>query len=369
MPNGARMSGRNKLVELIELAKEPSSHRRRDLLREVTDVFFVEKFDGAGQTADFDAILQKLSIEMEEAVRIELAERFAIRTDAPSGLMRMLALDAPAVARPVLEQSPVLSEQDLLDVARTRGQAHLRAMSGRPDLSERVTDAIVETADDDTLGVLARNDSAILSRASHETLVDRAAQNPALQAAVVERGSLPPDLLNEMYFMVEGRLKATILARNEGLDPKALDEALASSRKRLAAQAGALPPDFADAEQFVRGLVARNAITPTVLVKLLRAGQRTHFILALSETTDIDFNTARRVIDRQDLDALAILCKAADFERSLFLTFAILLLSPKEAMGRAAEYGQLYSELSKETAGRTMRFWRVRRETEGAVAA
>jgi uncharacterized protein (DUF2336 family) len=363
------MSERNKLLELIELAKEPSSHRRRDLLREVTDVFFVEKPDSPSQTEAFDVILQKLSLQMEEGVRIELAERFATSPDAPTGLIRMLALDAPAVARPVLARSTMLSEQDLVDVAKSRGQDHLRAISGRTDLSERVTDAIVETADDDTLGVLARNDSAILSRASHEVLVDRAAQNPALHEAVVERSSLPADLLNEMYFMVEARLRSRILARNKDMDPYALQQALETTRRRLATQSGVLPPDFGEAEDFVRGLLARNALTPAVLVKLLRAGQRTHFILALSESTGVDFNTGRRVIDRKDLDALAILCKAADFDRSLFLTFAIMLLSPKEAMGRAAEYGQLYSDLTKETASRTLRFWRVRRESEGAVAA
>jgi uncharacterized protein (DUF2336 family) len=363
------MPDRNKLVELIELAKEPSSHRRRDLLREVTDVFFVEKIDSPGQTEAFDAIFQKLSTQMEEAVRIELAERFANSNDAPTGLIRMLALDAPAVARPVLERSEVLSEQDLVDVARTRGQEHLRAMSIRTDLSERVTDAIVETADDDTLGVLARNDSALLSRNSHEVLVDRAANNPVLQEAVVQRASLPADLLNEMYFTVEARLRATIMARNEDMDPKLLEQALATSRKRLATQSGALPPDYEAAEEVVRGLIARNELTPATLVRLLRSGQRTHFVLALSESTDIDFNTARRVIERKDLDALAILCKGADFDRTLFVTFAVLLLDPKDGMGRAAEYGGLYAELTKETATRTLRFWRVRREIESAVAA
>jgi hypothetical protein len=38
-------------------------------------------------------------------------------------------------------------------------------------------------------------------------------------------------------------------------------------------------------------------------------------------------------------------------------------------MGRATEYGQLYSDLTRETANRTLRFWRVRRESENAVAA
>jgi len=363
------MPDRNKLAELIELAKEPSSHRRRELLREVTDVFFVGKFDSPRQMAEFDAIFQALFAQMEEAVRVELAERFSTNIDAPRGVIRKLALDTPAVARPILERSQVLSEQDLVDVARTQSQEHLRAMSNRTDLSERVTNAIVETADDDTLGILARNDSAILSRASHEVLVDRAAQNPSLHEAVVQRASLPIDLLNEMYFMVEAQLRATILARNEDMDPKALEQALATSRKRLAAQAGALPPDFEEAEAFVRGLMARKAVTPNVLAKMLREGQRTHFILALSESADIDFHTARRVIERKDLDALAILSKVAGFDRTLFLTFAILLLNSKEAMGRAAQYGRLYNDLTLETATRTLRFWRVRRETDSAVAA
>jgi uncharacterized protein (DUF2336 family) len=362
------MPERYKLIELIELAKEPSSQRRRDLLREVTDVFFIEKFD-LNQTEAFDDILQKLSAKMEEEVRVELGERFAGSSDAPNGLMRALALDAPVVARPVLERSQVLSEQDLVDVARTRGQEHLRAMSSRAGLSERVTDAIVETADDDTLGVLARNNSAALSRMSHEVLVDRATQNPALHEAVVQRASLPADLLNEMYFVVEARLRTAILARNEDMDPRALEQALVTSRKRLAAQTGAVPPDFDEAEAFVQDLLARKALTPRILVQLLRAGQRTHFVLALSQTTDIDFNTARRVIERQDLDALAIVCKAAGFDRTLFVTFAVLLLNSKDAMGKATEYGRLYNELTIETATRTLRFWRVRRDSESAAAA
>jgi uncharacterized protein (DUF2336 family) len=363
------MSERNKLSELIELAKEPSSDRRRELLREVTDVFFVEKIQSPQQTAAFDHILQTLTAKMEAAVRIELAERFATSDNAPKGLIRMLAMDAPSVARPVLEQSKVLSEQDLLDVVQSRGQAHLRAVSSRTDLSERVTDAIVETADDDTLYVLARNDTAVLSRASHEVLVDRAAQNPNLQEAVVDRESLPPDLLNEMYFVVEARLREKILSRNTSLDPQVLEEALQSSRKRLASQTGVLPADYVEAEAYIQGLLERGALGPDVLVKMLRSGERTRFILALSQSTGVDFITARRVIERQDLDALAILCKAADFNRALFLTFAVLLLNPKQAIGRATEYGDLYNALTKETACRTLRFWRVRRETEADSAA
>ena len=66
-----------------------------------------------------------------------------------------------------------------------------------------MSDAIVERGDDETLNVLLRNESAELSRQAHETAVDRARPIPALHEAVIDRRSLPSDLFNEMYFVVE----------------------------------------------------------------------------------------------------------------------------------------------------------------------
>jgi uncharacterized protein (DUF2336 family) len=106
-----------------------------------------------------------------------------------------------------------------------------------------------------------------------------------------------------------------------------------------------------------------------VLAGLLRNRETTKFMIALAELADIDFHTARRILERRELDALAIVCKAAGFDRSLFLTFAVLVLDrDSNAMGRAREYGELYNELPRESAQRTLRFWRMRRST-GDVAA
>ena len=74
-------------------------------------------------------------------------------------------------------------------------------------------------------------------------------------------------------------------------------------------------------------------------------------------------------MERKDLDALAIVCKAADFDRALFLTFAVLILDPGQGMARAEEYGRLYMDLPKDAALRTMRFWKMRRTTGDVAAA
>jgi uncharacterized protein (DUF2336 family) len=360
-----------KLPVLIALAKEPSSDRRRELLREVTDLFFVSPEPHPDtELWLFDDILTQLAGDMEVAVRAELAQRMAPVSAAPRRLIGKLATDRIEVAAPILAGSPALSETDLVELARSRGQDHLQAISRRPDLAESITEVIVERGDDHTLGVLLRNDGASLSRRSHEAAVDRAVANPDLHEAVLDRQSLPIDLLNEMYFVVEAQLRDKILKRNAEVDPAELEAALAAGRKRVATMDGALPPDFHDAERVVRQMMAKRAVTPPVLAGMLRNRETTKFMIALAELADIDFHTARRILERRELDALAIVCKAADFERSLFLTFAVLILErDANAMGRAREYGELYSELPRDCAQRTLRFWRMRRSTGDVAAA
>ena len=359
-----------KLQDLIDLAEEPSSTRRRELLREVTDLFFIAPDAHGPREMDlFDDVLLALSSEMESEVQAELSGRMADAERPPRVLLRTLAGSDIAVAEPLLRRSSALTEDDLLHVVTTQGQAHLRAVSGRAEVSSAISDVIVDRGDDHTLGVLLRNDRAELSRTASEKAVSRAAENPALHAAVVERQALPVDLLNEMYFMVEARLRERITTKNAEIDPVTLDAALEAGRKRLAARDGALPQDFAEAEANVRALKARNAITPTALVSFLRAGERTRFLVALCELTEIDFHTARRIVERKDLDALAIVCKAADFDRALFLTFAVLILDPGQGMAKAETYGRLYADLPKDAALRTMRFWKMRRTTGDVAAA
>ena len=363
----------SRLPELIALAKEPSSERRRELLRRITDVFVSQ--DDPVQSAElklYDEVMGQLACDLEENVRAELATRLAPVSAPPTRLITNLAHDPSiAVAGPVLTHSPALSDEVLIDVARTRGQEHLRAISVRPTVSEAVTDTIVERGDDQTLGVLLRNDGARLSREGHETAVRRASVNPDLHEAVVGRKSLPADLLNEMYFVVEARLRTQILQRNGDIDPATLDRALENSRTKVATKVGGLPPDYDAIRLEVDELRQQNRITPSVLAGFLRNRETTRFLVALCSLAEVDFQTAQGILDRRELDALAIVCRAAGLDRPLFLTFVVLLMEKSGGgMAKARQYGELYDGLSLETAQRTLRFWNLRRQTEaGAEAA
>ena len=66
------------LRNLVDLAKEPSSDKRRELLRQVTDLFIDASDDySARETEHFNHIMMGVARKMEMKVRSELSQRLA----------------------------------------------------------------------------------------------------------------------------------------------------------------------------------------------------------------------------------------------------------------------------------------------------
>ena len=147
-----------------------------------------------------------------------------------------------------------------------------------------------------------------------------------------------------------------------------VEQALSKGRNRVAIAYGSFPEDYERISKDVAALRTNGRLTPQLLAKYMRDPNPTWFLVALSQMADIDYLTAKLLVEKKEVDALAIACKAAGLDKALFLTYAMIMLSDQEnAMGRAAEYGQLFTSLPLETAQRTIRFWRMRR-AEGHAA-
>jgi uncharacterized protein (DUF2336 family) len=352
----------SRFAKLIELARASDSGQRRELLREITDLFF--ETSGARnerETHLIDDVLKLVAAEMQDTVLAELAERFADAEDAPVGLMRDLANHAFEVAAPILRRSAALDEQTLLQIVANRSQQHIKAVAQRETVSEALSDAIVQHGDDNALDALMRNEGATMSRNSMEVAVNRARSNALLHEAVVMRRDLPLDLLNEMYFAVATSLRQQIMQRNASVDPATLDAALAKARERLKRTVGDLNAEAKNAMAFIQSKKAAGELNARMLVSLYREAKQMHFLYGLAEVTNVDPETVANMLERQDVDALAMLCRAAQIERPLFVTLAVLTCGGEDAMNRAEEFGRLYNNVPVEAAQRAVRFFKVRK--------
>jgi len=348
--------------KLIELARTSDSAQRRELLREVTDLFFeTANARTERETALFDDVLKLVAAEMQDSVLAELAERFADAEDAPVGLMRDLANHAFEIAAPVLQRSKALDDATLVHIVNYKSQQHIKAVAQREKVSEALSDAIVKFGDDHALDALMRNEGAAMSRTGMELAVDRARRNAMLHEGVVTRRDLPLDLLNEMYFVVETRLREQIMQKNAAVDPATLDAALAKARERLKRTVGDLSAEARNAMAFIQSKKAAGELNARMLVSLYREAKQMHFLYGLAEVTGVDPETVAGMLERQDVDALAMLCRAAQIERPLFVTLAVLTCGGEEAMTRAEEFGRMYNNVPVEAAQRAVRFFKVRK--------
>ena len=106
-------------------------------------------------------------------------------------------------------------------------------------------------------------------------------------------------------------------------------------------------------------LAAAGPISPQTLVGFIRGRERTRFLAAVALAADVDVPAVQRVLDRGDVEAFVLLCKAARYDEDLFRSL-FLLLKPGGDTPLAPVMAR-YAALPPETAERVVRFWKVRR--------
>ncbi len=150
-------------------------------------------------------------------VRHAIAEALKDSNEAPYELIADLARDTAAlVAQPVLEFSPLLSEQDLVGlIAAGAGDDHLSAIARRRDLGTVVSDALVESGCVAAITHLLSNNRAQIREATIDRLIDGAAAVPSWQQALVNRDGLSYDATLRLAAVLADHLLSRLVARHE----------------------------------------------------------------------------------------------------------------------------------------------------------
>lgn len=357
------------LYDLIELAKERSSEKRRQLLRTLADAFLGSATDlNEAECRQFGAILTRLASEMNADIRRQLAAQFAPLPTAPHELIYNLADDADlSVSREVLRQSIVLRDADLVEIVGRAVREKIELIAGRETVSESVSEAIVARGEENAIVRLLTNDGARLSRKTMTDVVARSESNEALQAPLARRNDVPPELLQQMFAFFRSDLRAKIIEKLDKVSPEILESALAHAAQELA---DATRRSFAAdrrAKLQIDDLSRRGLLNEDSLTQLLRDGETSAFVHAFARLADIDLRTAYRLFNNNNAQGIAVVCRAHRFDRTTFAFVALHLEA--RANGKSLNTPailDLYDKVSPESAQRVMRFWRVRNAAHAA---
>jgi uncharacterized protein (DUF2336 family) len=180
-------------------------------------------------------VLEILVRDQVTRVRQVIAETLKDVADVPPEIIRLLARDCEiVVAGPVLEFSPLLSDEDLLAIiAQSPIPGALGAIARRHLLPPAVADAIGASADVDAVTALLANPSAQIREETLDRLVERAPRVAAWHKPLVERPRLSPGIAKKLASFVADHL-LRLLSERRDLDPATAREVAAVVKKRLA---------------------------------------------------------------------------------------------------------------------------------------
>jgi len=251
-------------------------------------------------------VLEQLARDQLPRVRQIIAEEVRYLSNLPSDLIKRLARDAElAVCSPVLQFSPLLSDDDLIEIIRSRPvQGALQAIAARNGLGADVSNAVVVAEDEQAVAQLLGNRSAQIREETLDRILDAAPTKEIWHKPLVERDDLSHRAVTRIAKFISASLLAMLEAKHK-IAPETTAEVAAAIDRRLSADGMAeegLP------EHRAADLHKEGKLTEDVIVEAIKRGDRDFLVEALALKTGFTPDRVRGVLGSRAPRTIVALC-------------------------------------------------------------
>jgi uncharacterized protein (DUF2336 family) len=267
-------------------------------------------------------IMRAMAADAEIMVRRAVAASMKSSENLPHEIALRLARDDVTVALPVLENSQVLSDDDLNSILADGNGAKQVAIARRPQVSETVASAIVDTGNAAAVTTLVSNDGAALTEPLLKKTLDRYGQFETVKAAMVHRAQLPVTITERLVSLVSEKLKLTLAARHR-LPADVATDIILDARERATVSLLSQNTSNEDAHALIQQLHASGRLTPSLVLRALCSGDMRFVEDAMAEIAGTSADKASLLIHdagRLGLKALYMKCR---FPEALYPAFRV----------------------------------------------
>ena len=333
----------------LAVARNPATPRQADsFLSRDGDVAVRSELAGkiARLTPDLGdeerATVRKMTVEVletlarDEVVRVRAMISSTLK-DIPlappeviSRVIESLARDSDlSVSQPLLENSPLLSDDVLVEIIDSPPvQGAVAAISRRWEVSTEVSDAIIDTDDEPAIIALLRNDSAQIREETLDRLIETAPERPDLHEPLVRRPRLSSANALKLAKFVAVALVAELKRRAE-LDDNTSALLSAELAKRIEADPGAAVGLESDNPIDERNSAVRlhnnGQLTEKVVSVALASGRRAFLMAALALRSGLEEPVVHSLISSRNGKAMTALAWKADLNMAFALQLQLRL--------------------------------------------
>jgi len=273
-------------------------------------------------------ILETLATDQVVRVRRALAEALKGVASAPRPIVTQLARDPdPKVASPILRNSPVLTDDDLVEIVEGDGPDWAKtAVAGRANVTPRVAEAIAAYGNAKTIGGMLKNKKADIPVATIDDLAERAKDVEAWHEPLVEHPKLSGKSVLRLARFVSGPLLSVLRGReNLEDDTKEKRDKIVEARgdtksKKAGSKAAGTPgwsrgtpaersvQSWEGAEDRVLRLHQASRLTEDAIELAMDGGDSDFVLAALAMRSGIPLPTVKRIFDMKSAKMITAIC-------------------------------------------------------------
>lgn len=285
-----------------------------------------QKIAGAHATGAFketelqiaEQIFRLLLRDTEVRVRAALAEGLKNDANAPKDVIRMLASDEDSVSMPVLENSDVLTDEDLVAIVRSHGEITKNiAIANRKKVSNAVSAALVETENADVVSHLVKNAGAEISENSFQKIITDHGASEDIVTNVVQRANLPVTVVENLLSIVSETVAQELKGKYAGVSQK-LEQESKKARETMTLKLLDTTTDPEQVQQLVDQMYESDRLSPSIILTALCRGNFTFFETSLAKIAGIPAANASKLINDKGALGFKSLYKKAGLPESMF---------------------------------------------------
>ena len=240
-------------------------------------------------------ILRLLAQDAAEMVRRAMVVTLKASDLIPRDVARRLAADVDSVALPLINFSPVFTDEDLIEIVRGGSAVRQVAVAGRPRVGRDVADAVAEVGCEQAVRTLASNDNADVSEPTLGRCIDRFATSGEVVAAIAYRQVLPLSVTERLVALASAAVREHLVTRH-ALAPETAIRLAGHARERATMDLVDQASSHADLPRFVANLNDRRALTSSLMLRALARGQMALFEHGMAELAGTPHSRAALMI-------------------------------------------------------------------------
>lgn len=310
--------------DVERLLNDKSSDSRIEVLNKVAEGYKERAF----QPQEFmiaEQIFRLLLRDTESKVRKSLAEQFKNYDKVPRDVIVGLAKDVESVAIPVLETSKILSDADLLEIIdSSREVGKLDAIAKRDGVSERVSDALIDTNYPEVVRSLVSNKTAKISTTGFDKIITEHGKDELVHEGLVSRDNLPPALTEKLVTMVSDAL-AEQISKKYDVDANTIREQAAEAREKLTLDIINVDTPIEELQNLVENMDKADRLTPSMIMSSLCSGYLHFFECCLARKAGIPVANAQKLIGDKGQLGFEALYKKTELPMSMYEATKALL--------------------------------------------